>query len=50
MLNIIEIIIALFDVLIILVPILFCVAFMTIIERKTLAASQRRVGPNVVGY
>jgi NADH-ubiquinone oxidoreductase chain 1 len=26
------------------------VAFMTIIERKQLAAHQRRVGPNVVGY
>jgi hypothetical protein len=40
----------LIDVLIILVPILLAVAFMTIIERKQLAAMQRRVGPNTVGY
>jgi NADH:ubiquinone oxidoreductase subunit H len=40
----------LLEVLIVLVPILLAVAFMTIIERKTLAAMQRRVGPNKVGY
>ncbi len=33
----------------ILVPTLLAVAFMTIIERKELAAMQRRVGPNTVG-
>lgn len=38
------------EVLIVLVPVLFSVAFMTIIERKVLASMQRRVGPNVVGY
>jgi len=37
------------DVIILLVPILLAVAFMTIIERRILAAMQRRVGPNVVG-
>jgi NADH-ubiquinone oxidoreductase chain 1 len=37
-------------VLIIIVPVLTMVAFMTIIERKQLAAMQRRVGPNTVGY
>lgn len=36
-------------VLIVLVPMLLAVAFMTIIERKILAATQRRVGPNTVG-
>ncbi|RCH89649.1 NADH:ubiquinone dehydrogenase subunit 1 [Rhizopus azygosporus] len=36
----------LLEVLIVLVPILLAVAFMTIIERKVLAAMQRRVGPN----
>ena len=36
-------------VLSVLVPILLAVAFMTIIERKVLAAMQRRVGPNAVG-
>ena len=41
---------SLLEVLIVLVPILLSVAFMTIIERKVLASMQRRVGPNVVGY
>ena len=40
----------LIDVASIIVPILLAVAFMTIIERKQLAAHQRRVGPNIVGY
>lgn len=34
----------------VIVPALLAVAFMTIIERKALAATQRRVGPNTVGY
>src|ERR1700676_2539352 len=50
MLNITDVLIALADVLMILIPILLSVAFMTIIERKQLAAMQRRVGPNTVGY
>ena len=41
---------ALLEVLIVIVPVLLAVAFMTIIERKQLAAMQRRVGPNTVGY
>ena len=40
----------LLEVLIVIVPVLLAVAFMTIIERKQLAAHQRRVGPNYVGY
>lgn len=40
----------LIDVLVVLLPMLLSVAFMTIIERKQLAAHQRRVGPNIVGY
>ncbi len=40
---------SLLEVLIVLVPVLLAVAFMTIIERKVLAAMQRRVGPNTVG-
>jgi len=43
-------IINLFNVLVIIVPMLLGVAFMTIIERKQLAAHQRRVGPQVTGY
>src|SRR6266705_1473005 len=38
------------DVLSIILPVLLSIAFMTIIERKQLAAHQRRVGPNTVGY
>ena len=41
---------SLLEILIVLVPILLSVAFMTIIERKVLASMQRRVGPNTVGY
>jgi NADH-ubiquinone oxidoreductase chain 1 len=40
----------LLEVVLVLVPVLLAVAFMTIIERKQLAAMQRRVGPNTVGY
>jgi NADH-ubiquinone oxidoreductase chain 1 len=48
--NIINnVLINLIDVLIIILPVLLSVAFMTIIERKQLAAMQRRVGPNTVG-
>lgn len=37
------------DVLVVILPVLLGVAFMTIIERKQLAAHQRRVGPNTTG-
>jgi NADH-ubiquinone oxidoreductase chain 1 len=50
MLNISNILIGLIDVLVVLLPVLLAVAFMTIIERKQLASMQRRVGPNTVGY
>src|ERR1700712_4263922 len=50
MLTIISVILNLIDVLCVILPILLAVAFMTIIERKQLAAHQRRVGPNTVGY
>jgi NADH-ubiquinone oxidoreductase chain 1 len=49
-LTLFNILISLIDVLVVLLPILLSVAFMTIIERKQLAAHQRRVGPNTVGY
>ena len=48
--TIINILINLIDVLTVILPMLLSVAFMTIIERKQLAAHQRRVGPNTVGY
>lgn len=40
----------LLQVLVVLVPILLAVAFMTVIERKAMGSMQRRVGPNRVGY
>jgi NADH-ubiquinone oxidoreductase chain 1 len=49
-LTLLNIIINLLDVLSVILPILLSVAFMTIIERKQLAAHQRRVGPNTTGY
>jgi NADH-ubiquinone oxidoreductase chain 1 len=39
----------LFEVLIVLIPMLMSVAFVTVAERKIMAAMQRRVGPNAVG-
>src|ERR1700733_157276 len=39
----------LLEVLVVIVPMLLAVAFVTIVERKMLAAAQRRVGPNIVG-
>jgi NADH-ubiquinone oxidoreductase chain 1 len=50
LLTIVNILINLVDVLTVILPMLLSVAFMTIIERKQLAAHQRRVGPNIVGY
>nr|QRH18082.1 NADH dehydrogenase subunit 1 [Clavulina sp.] len=44
-----NIIFNLLEVLVVVVPMLLAVAFVTIVERKMLAAAQRRVGPNIVG-
>jgi NADH-ubiquinone oxidoreductase chain 1 len=38
------------EVLIVTVPVLLTVAFITIAERKTMASMQRRLGPNAVGW
>jgi len=43
-------IISILEVLIVTLPVLFVVAFVTVAERKTMASMQRRVGPNIVGY
>src|SRR6266496_2433152 len=48
--NIINLLFNFADILSIILPVLLSIAFMTIIERKQLAAHQRRVGPNTVGY
>jgi NADH-ubiquinone oxidoreductase chain 1 len=49
LINYLNTIINLIEVLIVLLPMLLGVAFMTIIERKQLAAHQRRIGPTEVG-
>jgi NADH-ubiquinone oxidoreductase chain 1 len=48
--QLLTILLPIIDVLVIILPVLMSVAFMTIIERKQLAAHQRRVGPNTTGY
>ena len=44
------ILISIIEVLLLTVPILVVVAYVTIAERKTMASMQRRLGPNIVGY
>jgi len=43
-------IISIIETLLVIVPSLLIVAFVTIAERKTMASMQRRLGPNIVGY
>ena len=43
-------IISIIETLLVVVPSLLVVAFVTIAERKTMASMQRRLGPNIVGY
>jgi len=42
--------ISIIEVLLVAVPVLMTVAFVTVAERKTMASMQRRLGPNIVGY
>ena len=42
--------ISIIEVLLVVIPVLLTVAFVTVAERKTMASMQRRLGPNVVGY
>ena len=42
--------ISVIEVIIVTVPVLLSVAFLTVAERKTMASMQRRLGPNIVGY
>ena len=46
----IEYLIPIIEGLLVIVPSLLAVAFVTVAERKTMASMQRRLGPNVVGY
>ena len=43
-------IISILEVILVLVPSLLAVAYVTVAERKTMASMQRRLGPNAVGY
>jgi NADH-ubiquinone oxidoreductase chain 1 len=45
-----RILISILEGLLLIVPALLSVAFVTIAERKTMASMQRRLGPNAVGY
>jgi NADH-ubiquinone oxidoreductase chain 1 len=42
--------ISILEGLLVIVPALLAVAFVTVAERKTMASMQRRLGPNTVGY
>jgi NADH-ubiquinone oxidoreductase chain 1 len=42
--------ISVLEVIIVTVPTLLVVAYVTVAERKTMASMQRRLGPNLVGY
>ena len=46
----IQTILSVLEVLIVTIPALLIVAFITIAERKTMASMQRRLGPNTVGW
>lgn len=46
----IQTLIAIVEVILVVVPALLTVAFVTVAERKTMASMQRRLGPNIVGY
>lgn len=43
-------VISIIEVLIVTLPTLLSVAFVTIAERKTMASMQRRLGPNIIGF
>jgi NADH-ubiquinone oxidoreductase chain 1 len=43
-------IISIVETLLVVIPVLLTVAFVTIAERKTMASMQRRLGPNSTGY
>ena len=42
--------ISLLEVILLMLPALLAVAYLTVAERKTMASMQRRLGPNAVGY
>ena len=42
--------ISIIEVILVILPALLTVAYVTVAERKTMASMQRRLGPNAVGY
>jgi NADH-ubiquinone oxidoreductase chain 1 len=42
--------ISILEVIILTLPVLLGIAYVTVAERKTMASMQRRLGPNVIGY
>jgi NADH-ubiquinone oxidoreductase chain 1 len=42
--------VSIIEVLLLVIPVLLSVAFVTVAERKTMASMQRRLGPNSTGY
>jgi len=42
--------ISIVEVILVVVPVLLTVAYITVAERKTMASMQRRLGPNATGY
>ena len=42
--------ISVLEVILLMLPTLLTVAYVTVAERKTMASMQRRLGPNAVGY
>jgi NADH-ubiquinone oxidoreductase chain 1 len=43
-------IVSIIETILLMLPALLAVAYLTVAERKTMASMQRRLGPNVVGY
>jgi len=42
--------ISVIEVILLSIPVVLAVAYVTVAERKTMASMQRRLGPNIVGY
>jgi len=42
--------ISIIEVVLLSIPVVLAVAYVTVAERKTMASMQRRLGPNIVGY
>jgi NADH-ubiquinone oxidoreductase chain 1 len=42
--------ISIVEVILLSIPVILAVAYVTVAERKTMASMQRRLGPNIVGY